>query len=145
MSGRREVSAAEIAEAIAKSRARLAHTLAVLDREYALRHLFVRGTRMLRRHGDPGGATLAERMRGDILPVAVLGIGLAWLTLVGRRDGAQLGRRLIEGVTHLQALARALVAFVAAPPGDGSEHGEASAAAPPDHPPNPASKLTPDS
>jgi hypothetical protein len=142
VSGRREVSAAEIAEAIAESRARLAHTLAVLDREYALRHLFVRGTRVLRRHPDPGGAPLRERMRGDILPLAVIGIGLAWLTLVGRRDGAQLGRRLIDGVTHLQALARDLIAFAAEPPGDGAGHGEASAGAPPDGAPNPSSKLT---
>jgi len=142
MSSRREVSSAEIAEAIAKSRARLAHTLAVLDREYALRHLFVRGTRMLRHHGNPGGATLRERMRGNILPLAAIGIGLVWLTLVGRRDGAPFGRRLVDGLTHLQELARDLVAFAAAPPGDGAAQGEASPAAPPDRPPDPQSELT---
>jgi hypothetical protein len=120
MRGREEVSTADIAQAIARSRARIAHTLSVLDREYALRHLFVRGTRMLRHPGDLGGAALRERIHSDVLPLALIGVGLAWLTLVGRQEGAQLGRRLADGLAHLQALARELVAFAAAPPGEGS-------------------------
>ena len=137
MSGPREVSAAEIAAAIAQSRARLAHTLAVLDREYALRHLFVRGTRMLRQGNELGAGAFRERMRSDILPLALIGVGLAWLALVGRRDGAQLGRRLIDGVAYLQELARDLVAFAAAPPAESADRTEASGAAPPDRPADP--------
>jgi hypothetical protein len=132
MSGPREVSAAEIAEAIVKSRARLARTLAVLDREYALRHLFVRGTRMLRHKTDLGAGAFPKAMRSGILPLALIGLGLAWLALVGRREGAQLGRRLIDGLTHLQELARDLIAVAAAPPGESADHAAASDATPPD-------------
>jgi hypothetical protein len=137
MSGRREVSTAEISAAIAQSRARLAHRLAVLDREYALRHLFVRGTRMIRHHGDLDAASLRERMRSDVLPLALIGLGLAWLTLVGRRDGAQLGRRLIDGLSHLQELARDLVSVAAAPRVEAGDQPQSSGAALPDRPANP--------
>ena len=131
MSGPREVSAAEIADAIVQSRARLARTLAVLDREYALRHLFVRGTRMIRHNTDLGAGALPKAMRSDILPLALIGLGLAWLALGGRREGAQLGRRLIDGLAHLQELARDLIAVAAAPPGESADHAESSAPAPP--------------
>lgn len=136
MSGRETVSAAEIAQAIARSRERLGHSLATLDREYALRHLVVRGARMLH-SGEWRHTSVSAAIRRDMLPLSLVGLGLAWLTLVERRDGAQVARRLIERLAHLQQLARELIAFAAVSataPVPPSDSGSAASA-----PPNQAS------
>lgn len=110
MSERGPLSAAEIAQAVVRSRERLGHSLAKLDSEYALRHLFVRGTRLLRA-GEWRGAAVSDAIRRDILPLSLVGLGVAWLTFVERRNGAKPVPRLLEGLAHLQQLARELLAF----------------------------------
>ena len=84
----------------------LSHSLMLLDREYGLRHLFVRGTRLLQETGgDPGRARAA--VRENILPLSLIGIGLAWLTVAVRSEHAD-GSALLRGFAHLQDIARDL-------------------------------------
>ncbi len=104
------VSAAAIAAEIARTRARLSHSLAVLDREYALRSAFVHGTRMLHAT-EPDAGRLREALRRQILPLSLIGAGLAWLTLAGRRADGDAAGRLLRGITQLQQFARELLAF----------------------------------
>lgn len=105
------LSAAEIADEIVRTRARLSHSLMVLDREYALRNAFVHGTRLL--HGtqlDPGN--MREAVRRHILPLSLIGIGLVWLTLAGRQENTDVAGRFLRGLAHVQRLGRELLAFV---------------------------------
>jgi hypothetical protein len=103
------LSVAELQEEIGRTRARLSRGLAVLDREYALRHLLVRGTRLVRETELRPGA-VAAKLRHEILPLALVGVGLAWLVL-GRKEGGDLLRRLADGLAHLQSLAKELFAW----------------------------------
>lgn len=97
------MSVAAILEDIARTRARLSHSLMLLDREYGLRHLFLRGTRLLRETGADSGR-ISEAARENILPLSLIGVGLAWLTLAARRgDGS--GSMLLRGLAHLQDVA----------------------------------------
>lgn len=98
------MSAGEIFEEIGRTRVRLSHSLMLLDREYALRHRFLRCARLLHETGaDPRrmGAAASE----NILPLSLIGIGLAWLTFVARRDQGD-GSPLLRGLAHLKDLVR---------------------------------------
>ncbi|MGO8918501.1 MAG: hypothetical protein ACLQJR_21585 [Stellaceae bacterium] len=98
-------SAAEIAAEIARTRDRLSRGLALLDRDYALRHLAVRALRLARASDfDPG--KLGEALRRDALPLAVTGIGLGWLSLAGNSGGHDLLQRLAGALAALQQLGR---------------------------------------
>lgn len=101
------MSAVRIMDDIARTRARLSHSLMLLDREYGLRHLFLRGTRLLHETGaDPGG--MREAARENILPLSVIGIGLAWLTFAARREQGD-GSPVPQGLAHLHDLVRYLL------------------------------------
>ncbi len=106
-------SAAEIAAEIARTRDRLSRDLARLDREYALRHLVVRATRLARNGGFDVG-TLRDALSRDALPLAVTGIGLGWLGLAGSGAGSDLLRRIGSALAALQQLGREL--GIGAPP-----------------------------
>jgi hypothetical protein len=106
-------SAAEIAAEIARTRDRLSRDLARLDREYALRHLVVRATR-LARNGEFDAAKLRDALSRDALPLAVTGIGLGWLGLAGTGAGRDLLQRLGSALAALQQLGREL--GIGAPP-----------------------------
>lgn len=99
------LSAAEIAAEIANTRARLSHGLARLDRDYALRHLLVRGRRLVA--GEDGGE-MVETVKRNALPLALVGLGLAWLGVAGRKGGAELAGRLAGALAELQGMAQVL-------------------------------------
>jgi hypothetical protein len=105
--GRDTVGIAELEVEIARTRARLSHGLAVLDREYGLRHLLVRGTRMAQAAGARPGAA-AEAMRREILPLALIGAGTLWLSL-GRDGGSGLLQRLLAAVKDVERLGKQLL------------------------------------
>lgn len=99
------VSAVELAAEIAQTRDRLSRGLARLDRDYALRHLSVRATR-LARHAEFDAGKLRETLRRDGLPLAVIGIGLGWLSVAGSDAGHGLLQRLGGVIAALQHFAR---------------------------------------
>jgi hypothetical protein len=100
-------SAAEIAAEIAHTRERLSRGLAVLDREYALRHLVVRATRLARK-GEIDTGKIGEVLRRDGAPLAVIALGLGWLGLAGSGAGRDLLPRLSGMLAALQQLGREL-------------------------------------
>lgn len=104
----RRLSASEIADEIARTRARLSRALALIDREYALRNLLVHGLRAAR-EAEMDRAHLAEDVRGKAVPFALIAVGLAWLTF-GRAQGAELVQRLSRAFAHVQELAREFIA-----------------------------------
>lgn len=99
------LGAAELAGEIARTRAHLSRDLAVLDRDYALRHLAVRAVR-LARHPEAEARRLREALRLDAAPLALVGLGLGWLSLAGRGSGGELLQRLMGALAALQQLAR---------------------------------------
>lgn len=113
------MSAADLLEDIGRTRARLSHSLMLLDREYALRYLFLRGTRVLQETaGDPG--LIGKAARENILPLSLIGIGLAWLTVGGRRQHGDVSP-LLRGLAHVQDLVRDLRALAPRdPPASGN-------------------------
>jgi len=98
-------TAAEIAAEIARSRARLSHDLAVLDRDYALRHLTVRAVRLAQRPNVEIGA-LGRTLHREAAPLALIGLGLGWLSLSGARGGGDSVRQLGGALAALLGLAR---------------------------------------
>ncbi|HXZ01177.1 MAG TPA: hypothetical protein VEI03_14345 [Stellaceae bacterium] len=98
-------SAAEIAAEIARTRDRLSRGLARLDRDYALRHLAVRAVRLARKAEFDAGK-LRETLRRDGLPLAVIGVGLGWLSFAGSDAGRDLLQRLGSALAALQQLGR---------------------------------------
>lgn len=74
---------------MAQTRARMATTLGVLDREYALRHLFVRATR-LARHPEGSARVVQDALRHDALPIAAITLGLGWLSFSRKPAGKEL-------------------------------------------------------
>ncbi len=97
------LSAAEIAAELARTRSRLSHSLATLDREYALRHLFVHGLRMAH-EGKPDAGSLAQGVHKNIVPVALIVAGLGWVALAGRGGAATLLDRLADGIALVKGL-----------------------------------------
>lgn len=96
-------SSAEIAAEIARTRARLSRGLAVLDRDYALRHLIVRAAR-LARNAASSAHGMNEALRRDAVPLAFIAIGLGWLSLAGRSAGTELLGRVTSTLAALQRL-----------------------------------------
>ncbi len=101
------LSVAELEEEIAATRARLSHGLAVIDREYALRPILLRSWRLAHGRGLHPHA-VASALRQDMLPLALIGAGLAWLAF-GRKESGDLLRRLAEGFAQMQRLAHELL------------------------------------
>jgi hypothetical protein len=112
---RREVqdrlSAAEIADQIAHTRARLSHTLTVVDREYGLRNAVVHGVRMLHM-AEADGLGVREIARRHVVPLSLIGAGLAWLTFTGHGG---VTARLLHGLAHVQRLGREVLAVAERP------------------------------
>jgi hypothetical protein len=100
-----EMSADQIAAEITQTRLRLSQHLVALDREYALRHLFVRATR-LAWSGDFDRAKLATTLRRDAAPFGLIALGLFWLA--SRGGGAGVGGRVLAALTEIEQLARGL-------------------------------------
>ncbi|HUK00304.1 MAG TPA: hypothetical protein VLV85_18780 [Stellaceae bacterium] len=103
--GADHLSAAEIAAAIARSRDRLSRDLALLDRDYALRHLAVRAVR-LAQQPEIDVKQLGQALRRDAAPLALIGLGLGWIAVVGEPAGREWLGRLGGAVAALQRLAR---------------------------------------
>jgi hypothetical protein len=101
---RPRLTSAEIVHDMAQTRARMARTLGVLDREYALRHLFVRATRFAR-HPEGGAHVIQDALRHDALPVAAIALGLGWLSFSRRPAGKELLTRLAGALATLQRIA----------------------------------------
>jgi hypothetical protein len=101
------VTSAELAGEIAATRARLSRGLAVLDRDYALRHLAVRAIRVARRP-EFDMKRIGEALRRDFAPLAIIGLGLGWIALAGERSGRDVIARLAGAVAALQHLGREL-------------------------------------
>ncbi len=101
----RRASAAEIAAEIVRTRERLSRGLAALDRDYALRHLAVRATRLARKAEFDTGK-LRETLRRDGMPLAVIGLGVGWLSLAGSGAGRDLLQRLSSALAAVQQLGR---------------------------------------
>jgi len=100
-------SAAEIEREIANTRARLSRNLAVLDREYALRNLFVHAIRFAESESE--GLNAKEAIKRNALPLGLIGAGILWLRLADRDAGQwrQLGailRRLLKFGAELPSL-----------------------------------------
>jgi hypothetical protein len=89
----------EIAAEIAHTRARLSQSLATLDREYALRQLFVQGNRLIR---NGGSGEIGEKLREHPLPHALIALGATWLVLSDRNVGA--GQALATVLAQLRRI-----------------------------------------
>jgi hypothetical protein len=113
----RRLGTAELKLEIARTRERLSRSLAALDRDYALRHLAVRAARLMRK-GEIDLGTLGETLRRDGPPLAVIGLGLGWLSLAGSGTGRDLLQRLGTALAALQQLGRefGIAAAPAEPP-----------------------------
>jgi hypothetical protein len=98
------LSSRDIAQEITRTRARMGKTLGALDREYALRHLFVRAVR-LARHPEGSARAVRQVLHQEALPIAVVGLGLGWLSLSRRWDGTDLLHRLTTALATLQRIA----------------------------------------
>jgi hypothetical protein len=103
--GANHLSAAEIAAEIARSRARLSRDLALLDRDYALRHLAVRAIR-LAQHPEIDAKRVRQVLRRDAVPLALIGLGLGWIAVVEEPAGREWLGRLGGAFAALQRLAR---------------------------------------
>jgi hypothetical protein len=103
--GADHLSAAAIAAAIARSRARLSRDLARLDRDYAVRPLAMRAIR-LAQHSEIDGKHLGEALRRDAGPLALLGLGLGWIAVAAEPAGREWLARLGGAFAALQRLAR---------------------------------------
>jgi len=103
--GTEHASAAEIAADIVRTRERLSRGLAALDRDYALRHLAVRATRLARRT-EFSAEKLRDALRRDAVPMALIGAGLGWLSFAGSGAGGDLLQRLGGALAALQQLGR---------------------------------------
>jgi hypothetical protein len=100
-----KLSSADIAAEISQTRARLSRRLAVLDREYALRHLIVRTARFVR-HAEGSTAPIRETLGRDAMPLTLIAIGLGWLGLAGRNADGGVLQRLGSGIAALERVAR---------------------------------------
>jgi hypothetical protein len=101
----RKLSSTEIIDEISRTRARLSHRLAVLDREYALRHLVVRTARFVR-HAESNAAPISETLGRDAVPLTLIAIGLGWLGLVGKTTDVSVLQPLGSGIAALERVAR---------------------------------------
>jgi hypothetical protein len=99
------LTSAELAGEVARTRARLSRGLAVLDREYAVRHLVVRASRLARKPEIDAGH-MRDLLRHDAAPLAFIGIGVGWLILAGRGAGRDLLQQVGAAIAALQNLAR---------------------------------------
>lgn len=109
------LTSADLARDMAQTRARMAKTLGVLDREYALRHLFVRATR-LARHPEGGARVVQEALQHDALPIAAISLALGWLSFSRKPGGKDLLARLAGALATLQRIAGDLGLLPPPPP-----------------------------
>ena len=90
------LTAAEIAAEIRQTRSRLSNQLTRLDREYPLRYVILQALR-LRREPALDLAGLRDALRADIVPFALIALGVTWLEF----RGAGQSRSMLEGATRL--------------------------------------------
>ena len=103
----RAASAAEIAAEIERTRVRLSHTLAALDREYAVRHLVVRAVRAVE-GAEPGAGQAVAGLRRNVVPLSLIGLGIGWLLYADHGPGAPLVRLVPEILARLHGIATGL-------------------------------------
>jgi hypothetical protein len=99
------LSSAEIISEITQTRARLSRRLAVLDREYALRHLVVHVARFAR-HPESNAAAVGDTLGRDAVPLTLIAVGLGWLGFAGRSPDRALLRRVVSAIAALEQVAR---------------------------------------
>jgi len=104
---RRASPAQVIADQIAQTRMRLSSRLADIDREYALRHYVVRGTRIVR-HAHQGSDQSLRTIGRVGLPLAIAALG--YLALANGREGQELAHRVLHAVNTLRDLVHESVA-----------------------------------
>jgi hypothetical protein len=90
---------------IVQTRARLSHDLAMLDREYALRNMFVHALRFAGQ--GKGGPALATAAKNNALPLGLIGIGFAWIVFANPDRAA--GRRLQDALGQTWRLLEAAI------------------------------------
>jgi hypothetical protein len=101
----KKLTSSEIVAEIFRTRVRMSRRLAVLDREYALRHLVVRTARFVR-HTESNTATLGETLERDAVPLTLIAIGLGWLGLAGKATDGSVLQQLGSGIAALERVAR---------------------------------------
>lgn len=99
---------------IEQTRMRLSHDLAMLDREYALRNVFVHALRFVSQ--GKNAPSLAAAARNNVLPLGLIGIGFAWIVFADP-DGAA-GRRLRDAIGQTWRLLEAAVGGAASVPAE---------------------------
>jgi mono/diheme cytochrome c family protein len=78
------LGSADIAQDMVATRARLSRALAVIDREYALRNLFVHSARPAAE--GKGAPAVASALKRNAVPLSRVGIGIAWMAFANRED-----------------------------------------------------------
>jgi len=96
-------SAPELAAEIANTRARISRALARLDRDYALRHLFVSAEHAVV-GADIGTAELKKIVRRNGIPLVFIAVGLGWIAY-GDRAGVGAMARVAVMLGPLKNLA----------------------------------------
>jgi hypothetical protein len=100
-----KLSSAEIVAEISRTRARLSRSLAVLDREYALRHLVVRMSRFVR-HAETSAVAIGETVGPEVVPLTLIAIGFGWLGLAGKTADRGALQRVGSCIAALERIAR---------------------------------------
>lgn len=118
--------AATIERDIAQTRQRLSHDLAMLDREYAVRNMFVHALRFA--HQGKSASSLAASAKRNALPLGLIGIGLTWIAFAD--PDRAMGRRLRDAFEQTWRLLETVVGGTAVPTAvsstDKPEPGESS-------------------
>ncbi len=129
MSAKTEQAMAEIESRIARTRAELGQTLDAVSVELAPRHLVEQGVDMITDFlsaNRPDGTGFGAAFRADPVPLALVGLGVAWLVAenIGLIDGAKVWEHQADPGEDTRSAPEAWEPPEPAPDGDGTGHGE---------------------
>ena len=108
MTAKAERAMAEIEGEIARRRAELGHTLDALAVELAPRRLVEKGVDMITEHvraNRPEGISLGGALRADPVPLALIGLGIAWLAAenIGLLPGMAQDRPAVDAADRVMS------------------------------------------